>query len=67
MENQKRISDTEFLENYGKHHNRESRSDKYVKEKDSLTAKGVLYYIFLGIVFIVAYFLFSNYFFPPQI
>ncbi|MCF6365940.1 MAG: hypothetical protein L3J35_07015 [Bacteroidales bacterium] len=66
MGKQKRISDKEFLENYGKHHNRKSRSDLYVKEKDGITGKGILFWIFLAIVFLVAYYLFSNFLFSPQ-
>ena len=47
MEKQKKISDEEFINNYTKRTDHRSRSNKYVKEKSSLTAKGILYYIFL--------------------
>lgn len=67
MEDQQRISDEDFINSYSQKNKYESRSDKYVKEKDSITAKGIMYWIFLAIVFIVAYYLFSTYFFPPQV
>ena len=67
MENQDRISDEEFINNYTKRNKHRSRSNKYVKEKESISAKGVLYYVFLTIVFLAAYYLFSSFFFSPQI
>jgi len=67
MEKQDRISDEDFIDNYTARNKHRSRSDKYVKEKDSISAKGVLYYAFLAIVFFVAYYLFSSFFFSPQL
>jgi len=67
MNQQDRISDEEFIKRYTERTKHRSRSNKYVKEKSSVSAKGVLYYIFLAIIFIVAYYLFSTFFFPPQI
>ncbi|MEA2042405.1 MAG: hypothetical protein U9N85_07620 [Bacteroidota bacterium] len=40
-----------------------SRSDLYVKRKESPSIKGIGYYMFLLVVFVVAYLLFSNYVF----
>ncbi len=59
------LSDEEFLKNYEKHHKNDGRSNKYFKEKDSQTIKSS-YWIFLAIVFIIAFYLFSKYLFIPQ-
>ncbi len=67
MENQNKISDEEFINNYTARNKHRSRSNKYVKEKDSISAKGILYYVFLTIVFLTAYYLFSSFFFSPKI
>ncbi len=67
MKEQDRISDEDFINNYSKRNQHKSRSDKYVKEKDSISAKGVLYYVFLTIVFLAAYYIFSSFFFSPKI
>ena len=67
MEKQERISDEDFINNYTARNKHRNRSDKYVKEKDSISAKGILYYVFLTIVFLAAYYLFSSFFFSPKI
>jgi len=66
MEKETRISDKEFIENYGKHHKHSSRSDKYKKEKGDNTGKSIFFWVFLAVVFLIAYYLFSNFFFTPQ-
>ena len=64
---QERISDEEFIKNYSKHHNHENRSDKYTKENDKKATSNMKFYFFLGISFLVAYYLFSTYYFVPKI
>ena len=65
--NQERISDDEFIKNYSKHNKHNSRNDKYTKENDKKSSSNMNFYIFLGISFLVAYYLFTTYLFPPKI
>ena len=65
-ENKTRISDEDFMRNYDRHNKQESRSDKYVKGKES-SIKGFGFVIFLMISFLIAYYIFSKFLFPPQI
>ena len=61
-----RISDEEFMKNYDRHNKSESRSDKYVKGKNSKSMK-VGYWIFLAGAFLAAYYFFSEYYFTEII
>jgi hypothetical protein len=60
------INDEDFINRYSEKEDHESRSDKYVKGKDTGTLKGFGYMIFLIVVFLLAYYLFSTFVFPPQ-
>lgn len=66
-ESKNRISDEEFMKNYVRHNKNENRSEKYVKGKDSGKLKGFGFMIFLAIVFLLAYYLFSEFIFFPQV
>ncbi len=67
FDKQERISDEEFIKNYSKHNKHKSRSDKYTKENDKKSSSKMGFYFFLGISFVIAYYLFSTYYFVPQI
>jgi len=67
FENKERISDEEFIKNYSRHNKHDIRSDRYTKENDKKSSSNMRFYIFLGISFLVAYYLFSTYLFPPKI
>ena len=66
MTSQKKLSDKDFINNYTKRRKHISRSNKYEKGKEN-SLKGFGYIFFLIIAFIVAYLLFSNFLFPPQL
>jgi len=59
------ISDEDFMKNYVRHNKSESRSDKYVKEKGRGSIK-IGYWVFLALVFILVYYLFSEFYFIPK-
>jgi hypothetical protein len=66
MEPEKRISDEDFINMYESKDREEGRLDKYVKDKESKPFN-FAWWIFLAILFLVAYWLFSKYMFPPKI
>ena len=59
------LSDEEFLKRYDSHNKSEKRSNRYDKKKEGNS--GIIFWIFLAIVFLISYFLFSKYMFPPKI
>lgn len=63
----KKINDEEFMKNYVRHNKSERRSHKYEKGKNTGTLKGFGFMIFLALVFLIAYYLFSEFIFPPQV
>ena len=65
MEQKKNISDNDFMKSYSSKNEFESRSDKYVKGKDSPSVK-IGYWIFLAGVFLAAYYFFSEYYFTAM-
>ena len=65
FEHQERISDEDFINNYSKRTKHKNRSDRYTKKNDKPAKLG--YYFFLGISFIVAYYVFTTYLFVPKI
>jgi len=67
IENQKDISDEEFISNYSKHSRHKNRSERHTKKDDKKTSSNIGFYIFLGISFLVAYYIFSTYIFVPKI
>ena len=67
FEHQKNISDDEFIKNYSNHNKHKSRSNKYTKENDKKSSSKMSFYFFLGISFVIAYYLFSTYYFVPKI
>jgi len=62
---EKRMSDEEFMQNYVRHNKTENRSDKYSRGKDGKGIK-IGFWVFLAVVFLVVYYLFSKYYFIPQ-
>ncbi len=65
MEPEKKISDEDFINMYESENRTENRLDKYVKGKDNRSFN-VAWWIFLIVLFLVAYLLFSKYMFPPK-
>jgi hypothetical protein len=66
MEPEKKIGDEDFLKMYESEDRDENRLDKYTKGKDSKSFN-LVWWIFLVILFLVAYLLFSKYMFPPKV
>lgn len=64
---QERISDEDFINIYTKRVKDKSRSDKYTKENYKKSSSKIFFYFFLGISFLIAYYLFSTYYFVPKI
>ena len=60
------INDEDFIKAYERNNKYEHRSDKYEKGKDNAGKIKIGYWIFLAIVFILVYYLFSEYYFIPQ-
>ena len=67
FEHQKRISDEDFINNYTERTKHRSRSDRYTKENDMKSSGNLGFYFFLGISFVIAYYLFSTYYFIPKV
>ena len=65
MEQQKNISDEEFINGYSQKNRFQSRSNKYMKGKNNKSVK-IGYWIFLAVVFLAVYYLFSEYYFPAK-
>ncbi len=59
------LSDEDFLKSYERHNKNERRSNRYAKDKQNNS--GIMFWIFLGIIFLISYFLFSKFMFPPKI
>jgi len=66
MEPENRISDEDFINMYEAKDREEGRLDKYVKRKES-NSLNFAWWIFLVILYLTAYWLFSTYMFPPKI
>jgi hypothetical protein len=66
MDPEKKISDKDFINMYESEDRRRGRLDKYIKGSNSNTIN-YIWWIFLVIVFLVAYLLFSKYVFPPKV
>ena len=62
---QKTISDEEFIKGYSEKNRFKSRSDKYVKDKNNKSIK-IGYWVFLAVVFLLVYYLFSEFYFLPK-
>lgn len=67
FEKQERISDEDFINSYTKRTKHRSRTNKYSKENDKKSSSNIMFYFFLGISFIIAYYMFSTYFFIPKV
>ncbi len=63
MEKQERISDEDFINRYTERKKHIVRSDKYVKNNEKKIKSGFGYWIFLGFVFVISYYVFSHYYF----
>ena len=65
MEKKIYISDEEFINGYSQKNRFKSRSDKYVKGKNSKSIK-IGYWIFLAVIFLATYYFFSEFYFLPK-
>ena len=65
MEQEKFISDEDFMKSYSSKNEFIARSDKYVKGKNNPAVK-IGYWIFLAVAFLAAYYFFSEYYFVPM-
>jgi|GEM_PF-2892534 hypothetical protein len=64
MFSEKKISDEDFVNNYSNRNKDIGRSDRYVKGNSKFDER-VFFSIFLGILYLIAYYLFSKYIFIP--
>lgn len=67
FKHQEDLSDEEFISNYSRHSKHKNKEYRHSKKNDTKTSSSIGFYIFLGISFLVAYYIFSTYIFVPKI